>query len=119
MTQPRLTDQLLLRLQCQTQQAAQLPAAIARWSRAAPWTLQPLRLAYSHESRWAYAYLRLAEPMALGPDELASAKAGLPAGTEVSRLQLVFEASGHSSAQAPLHHYVVETDPAPGWFEEI
>ncbi len=112
-----LTDHLLLRLPCEPQQAARLPAVIASWSQAVPWALRPPRLAYSQESRWAYAYLPLAEPQTL--DELASLAAGLPAGTEISRLQKVFEAAGHSSASAPVHHYVVETDPAAGWLEEI
>jgi hypothetical protein len=119
MSAPSLIHQLLLRLQCEPQQATELPAMIEIWRQAAPWSLEPARLAYSSESRWAYAYMPLAEPQALAREAVLGLAAGLPIGTNISRLQQVFEAPGQSSAQTPLHHYVVETDPAAGWFEEI
>jgi hypothetical protein len=40
-------------------------------------------------------------------------------GDGLSRLTRVFDAPGASRGQAPLHHYVVETDPEEGWFDEI
>lgn len=39
--------------------------------------------------------------------------------TTVSRLESVFERQGHSKAEAPAFHYVVETDPETGWADEI
>ncbi len=119
MAAPKLIHQLLLRLQCEPQQATELPAMIEIWRQAAPWSLEPARLAYSSESRWAYAYMPLAEPQALGRESVLSLAAALPAGADISRLQKVFEAPGYSKAKTPLHHYVVETDPAEAWFEEI
>lgn len=113
------TDQLLVRLQCEPDEAVELPAALGRWCEAAPWDLRPLRLAYSMESRWAYGYVQLMQAQPLGPDAASSLTAGLPGRPDISRLHKVFEAPGHSSAEVPVHHYAVETDPAQGWFEEI
>ncbi len=53
-------------------------------------------------------------------DPAATARA-LPALREarVSPLQPAFEAAGAAAGEAPLHHYVVETDPEAGWHDEI
>jgi hypothetical protein len=49
------------------------------------------------------------------------AQLGAAAGTGngLSRLTRVFDAPGASRDHAPRHHYVVETDPEDGWFDEI
>ena len=37
----------------------------------------------------------------------------------MSRLEQVLRVPGRDSESQPLHHYTVETDPAPGWQDEI
>jgi hypothetical protein len=81
------------------------------------------RLAWSDASGWTYLYTRpasavdrydLAQWVRLWEDLCPGAE-----GTDASRLQVVQDLPGASSNDAPMNHYVVETDPEGGWDEEI
>jgi hypothetical protein len=88
-----------------------------------PMTLQ--RLAWSAEVRTAYLYFQLAERTQLDDSVLPSLLAAwgrvCPAARDIriSRLEKVFDIEGHSGAETPAFHYVVEMDPDTGWMPEL
>lgn len=113
------TDLILVR--CRGGQQG-LREAAARFCAQAGLPLQLERAAWSAESRWAYVYARPASRMTVDAGALARLWTSLcPQASEVdvSRLELVQDIAGHSAGATPSHHYVVETDPGPGWEEEI
>jgi hypothetical protein len=72
-----------------------------------------------------YLYLVLPEPAMLDSSDLADVESmfavAFPEATGVaaSRLQRVFDLPGASRDKLAAFHYVVETDPEPGWADEI
>lgn len=120
-----LIDHLLLRAQGDASAATQLASALPDLCADSPLPLKLALLAADAQSQWIYAYLPLAQAQVLAPGPVralaltwAERLPGLKQ-LDLSRLQKVFEAPGHSSGQAPAHHYAVETDPQTGWFDEI
>lgn len=83
------------------------------------------RAAWSDQAHLAYVYARLTAPIAVTDPQLAALSLRWrqvcppAAASDVSRLALAFDAPGHASGQSASHHYVVETDPEPGWADEI
>lgn len=83
------------------------------------------RAAWSPSARLAYVYGRLPARQRMDGSAcdglLASWQELCPGATDadVSRLELVFDAAGRSHGEAARFHYVVETDPERGWFDEI
>ncbi|KAF1046866.1 hypothetical protein [Xylophilus sp.] len=78
------------------------------------------RAAWAASTGEAYAYVRAAAADA--GDALAAAFARHASTAEalrVSPLEPVFDVPGASAGAQPLFHYVVETDPEEGWFDEI
>lgn len=112
---------------------AQFTAGEGGWPDAAPLaavlaqhgSLQVHRIAASPQTREVYLYLRLPGRAWLDADALPPLAARVaqlwPQARDIrlSRLEQVFDAPGHSRAQAPLFHYVVEMDPDTGWMPEI
>jgi hypothetical protein len=120
-----LIDHLLLQVSTATRQdpgLLRLAQALAEQS-PAPVGLQ--RVAWSDESGRGYAYLKLATPTTLHADQSAVLQESLhrtaaaQTTVQVSRLQRVFDAPGHSHGRVPSHHYVVEMDPEEGWMPEL
>ncbi len=91
------------------------------------------RSAWQSAGAEAWVYLRLSRKALVSDAELAQWSASLqsaianPAAAEalsinsirLSRLELVFEATGASGRAAPHFHYVVEMDPDDGWMDEL
>ena len=108
--------------------AAQLPAAhtaLQALNAQSAWPLHTERLAYRAAEQLFFAYLRLDQAQELVAADMHGLQAawsrlapGLPA-VQASRLEQGLSVAGHDSGQPPLYHYVVETDPAPGWLDEI
>jgi len=117
------TDFILVR--CRVGDDAPLAGAARAFCAAGPWPLALHRAAWSAGEQLAYVYARLpagteVEASALGALARAWQQAcpGAQA-VDVARLALWFDAPGHSVAEAPVHHYVVETDAEAGWADEI
>lgn len=117
------TDFILLR--CELANGAGLDRAARELCERSGLPLTLHRAAWSPGTRLAYVYGRLPARERLGDavrSDIARLWAQLcPAATatDVSRLELVFDAPGRSAGAAPRHHYTVETDPEAGWFDEI
>lgn len=122
MEQP--TDFLLLQFGVDPAAVPELGPAVARLCADSRVPLQLHRLAGTPSGEF-YLYLRAPAGSRLPAQALPPLAALLQRhvaaarDVRVSRLQLVFEAPGHSSAQVPSRHYVVETDPEEGWMDEI
>jgi hypothetical protein len=75
------------------------------------------------DSSALYAYLELAAPGEVSDAQVRRIEAVLAArmGEDggLDRLQLVFRAAGASADMSPAFQYVVETDPAEGWRDEM
>lgn len=89
---------------------AGLHARAAAWCAEAGGRLH--RAAWHAATHEAYVYAQLGAAPALD----AWPRAAAP---RLSPLELAFDAAGASAGTAPVHHYVVETDPEDGWFDEI
>lgn len=119
------TDCLLLQFSLDEASTPALAQAGARFCAASPLPVTLARLAWSPQARTAYLYARLHARAGLDASALPPLAALLgrvcPAARDirVSRLEQVFDAEGHSRAQAPAVHYVVEMDPDAGWMPEI
>lgn len=121
---PDATTPTLLLLRCHGTDAQAVRDAALRWAHDAGRTLQ--RAAWSHQHQLAYVYARpspkTAPHDARWPQTEAQAFAlqcPVASQVEVSRLWSVFAATGHSADHPPAFHYVVETDPEPGWNDEL
>jgi hypothetical protein len=71
----------------------------------------------------AHILLSLSSPVAVSAlerERLQSMwRAAAPPADSISRLEVALDRPGLSDGQTPLAHYAVETDPAPGWSDEI
>lgn len=104
---------------------ARAGTAISRMAPGGP-ALRLVRGACATQPSTAYLYYALNQRAHLLPQDarpleqaLATTFAGEAVQVAVSRLELVFERTGHSSGQACAAHYVVEMDPQEGWMPEI
>ena len=101
----------------------------ANWSAPEPvqTTAQP---ATSHSAGHAtdigifYVYLKLVQPRPMTARDIAQiektwTKLSGDTRAQSSRLTKIFESAGASPQAIPEFHYVVETDPEKGWFDEI
>ncbi|MBA4328940.1 MAG: hypothetical protein C0428_11995 [Polaromonas sp.] len=83
------------------------------------------RAIWAAPQRLLYLYLHFPVARPLQPIQLAAVASTFQqafpqaAGVQASRLSRVFDMAGASSGEAPLFHYVVETDPEAGWADEI
>lgn len=82
------------------------------------------RFAWSPDTGRTYVYADLVAPVELSASALtalhAAARTQLNgADLRASRLELVFDRPGASYGQQRVAHYVVETDPAEGWQQEV
>lgn len=119
----RPTDFILVR--CGLAEPADLEQAGARFAQRLGIGAKLHRAAWSPAARLAYVYARLpARQVTAGSErelwrgvwrELCPQAVSI----DVSRLELVFDARGRSHGQPARFHYVVETDPERGWFDEI
>ena len=71
-----------------------------------------------------YAYFALSAASSVGDAEVerlevVARRSPLPITAEVDRLERVFALAGASAGEAAPFHYVVETDPAEGWADEL
>ncbi len=117
------TDFILVR--CRLGDAAPLAAAARAFCDAGPGPMTLHRAAWAAASQQAYVYARLPagtevsdaqrEALALRWQQACPGAQAV----DVARLALLFDAPGHSIAEAPVHHYVVETDAEEGWAGEI
>ncbi|MDE2616439.1 MAG: hypothetical protein KGL73_05375 [Burkholderiales bacterium] len=116
------TDSLLLQFTLELASTERLAAAAAQLCADSGLRLQ--RLACAQDGQ-AYLYARLPARTQLDGDALPPLDAALgrriPAARDirVSRLQQVYAAPGHAQGEAPVFHYVVETDPEAGWQPEL
>ena len=121
----RPTDFLLLQCRLDEAHLPHLAAAVTAFCAQSPVPVQLHRLAWCADAREVYLYARLNTPTPLGGDALAPLAdpflQALPEARDVrvSRLEQVFARDGHSRAETPLFHYVVEMDPDTGWMPEI
>lgn len=119
-----LTHYLLLELEADAGPMAAARHALEALCASSPVPLALDRLARQAQGGMALAYLHLPQPQPLAVEDVTAlrtrwAEAGGPSLAQLSRLERVYEAPGFSHAQAPLLHYVVETDPEDGWEAEI
>jgi hypothetical protein len=121
----RTTDFILVQFALDDLSAADLARAAAAFCAESALPMQVHRLAWSAEVQTAYLYFRLPDRTICDDDILQPLRAAwdrlCPAArdTRVSRLEKVFDARGHSSAETPAFHYVVEMDPDSGWMTEL
>jgi hypothetical protein len=122
-----LTHCIFLELHLPAAQLAAAHTALQTLSAQSAWPLHTERLAYRAAEQMLFAYLRLDQAQEMGAVDMQGLQAtwsrlapGLPA-VLASRLEQGLSVAGHDSGSGrqPLHHYVVETDPAPGWLAEI
>ncbi len=119
------TDFILIQFALDAPAATDLAEASARFCAESEVPIRLHRLAWSPQNRTAYWYGRLPTRAHLDDSVLppwAAAWARVCAGARdirVSRLEKVFDIKGHSSAETPACHYVVEMDPDTGWMPEI
>lgn len=71
-----------------------------------------------------YVYLKLTQPRLMSRREIVRieknwARCSGDINAQASRLTKMFESAGASLHATPLFHYVVETDPEEGWFDEL
>jgi hypothetical protein len=117
------TDFILLR--CGLGDPAPLVPAAARLVERIGGGATLYRAAWSPAAQLAYVYVRLPARQRIDASACEQLQAGWrelcphASGVDVSRLELVFDAPGHSQGQAACFHYVVETDAEHGWFDEI
>ena len=115
------TDMLLVR--CRVPSAEGLLAAAERFCAEAGHGLALHRAAWG--SGWGYVYAQLPRttPFARSALEpllaLWRTLASSAEETDISRLQMLQDLPGRSNGETPTRHYVVETDPEPGWEEEL
>jgi len=113
---------LLLQMRTGSVEDARLEHDLRAFCRAAaPWALH--RAARSLDNAQAYVYLG-SGAAAQAPDATVLAAAfrrhcAWADALQVSPLEPVFDVAGMSAGEAPRFHYVVETDPEDGWFDEI
>ncbi|MBP7567746.1 MAG: hypothetical protein KA795_17230 [Burkholderiaceae bacterium] len=115
---------LLLRLHLApgTADAVDCAAQVRAFARQAQPVLDVRRVAVSARAALAYAYLQ-------APHEDAAMAAGVAQAFAASHawcgsaggcwLESVFDVPGASAGEPARFHYVVETDPEDGWFDEI
>lgn len=121
----RPTDFLLLQCRLDEAHVQRLAAAATAFCAQSPIPVHLRRLAWSADARAVYLYARLDTPTPLGAGALAPLaevfRRSLPEARDVrvSRLEQVFVRDGHSRAETPVFHYVVEMDPDAGWMPEI
>jgi hypothetical protein len=102
-----------------------LAEAGARFVAQSPVPMTLHRIAWSAELKLAYFYGRLLKRTELEDADLQPLATLLKvicqnaSDVRVSRLECVFDIPGHSRAEAPAFHYVVEMDPDAGWMPEI
>lgn len=119
------TDFLLVQFTLDEAPAPALSQACARFCAESPLPLAVHRLAYVAEAKEAYLYLRLLSRTLLDDSAMPSLAALLGQvcapthDIRLSRLEKVFDATGHTGAETPVFHYVVEMDPDAGWMPEI
>ena len=96
--------------------------AVAQW----PWPVAQVRTHRSVRGGEIYAYLELERPLEVSAAEVARLSAPLrshpalrPHAPAIHRLERTFDAAGASTNEKATFHYVVEMDPADGWFDEI
>ena len=108
--------------------AASVPSLAQAFASVVSQSALPLalrRVAWSAELQTVYGYAKLparTELSALALQPLAQAfQIAIPAAQDIrlSRLQAAMDLQGHSYAQFPVFHYVVEMDPEDGWMPEI
>lgn len=121
----RTTDYLLVQLQLGEGALPAWPLLAAALEQYPALPLAVHRIAHAPGAHSAYLYLRLPARAALDAAAVAPLAARLrplcPQSQDIriSRLEKVFDAPGHSRAQTPAFHYVVEMDPDTGWMPEI
>lgn len=119
------TDFILLQFTLDDAATPDLPPASAAFQAQSALPLKAHRLAWSAEAKTAYLYFALSARAPLDAAALAPLAAAwvrlVPAARDVrvSRLEKVFDVAGHSGAETPVFHYVVEMDPDAGWMPEI
>lgn len=117
------TDFIVVR--CALAQDQGLADAARAFCAGAGMPMQLHRAAWSAQAGLAYVYGRLQAGTRVDEarrEALAAHWRQLCPGArevDVARLSLVFDAPGHSQAEAPVFHYVVETDAEAGWADEI
>lgn len=120
-----MTDFLLVQFSLDDASAPALAEAGAGFCAQSPIPIRMYRLARSAEGQTAYLYARLLTRTLLDSSALPPVTASFGhvcAGARdisVSRLEKVFDVKGHSQAETPAFHYVVEMDPDTGWMPEI
>ncbi len=119
----RLADFILVR--CTLTDSTALAQAASDFCAQSPIPMRRHRAAWSDQTQVAYVYGHLAASTMVTDEQLASVSqqwqqvCPQAKSAEVSRLALAFDAPGQSLGQGANYHYVVETDPEPGWADEI
>jgi len=122
---PKTTDSILVQAALKLESVPALTQANARFCEQSPLPMTTYRMAWSADLQTVYFYGQLRKRALLDAQALAPLTALFqrvcPAAQDirVSRLERVFDAPGHSHAETPVFHYVVEMDPDTGWMPEI
>jgi hypothetical protein len=120
-----MTDFFLIHFTCEAESTPDFAQPIAAFCAHSPVVIKLQRSAWSGHIQTAYLYFQLATPTRLDASALPALTSlwaqhcPQAQGVKISRLEKVFDRKGHSHAQAPLFHYVVEMDPDEGWMPEL
>ena len=121
----KTTDFILIQAALKLESVPELTQASARFCEQSPLPMTTYRMAWSADAQVVYFYCQLTKRTLVDEQALAPLAAlfqrGCPAAQDirVSRLERVFDTPGHSHAETPVFHYVVEMDPDTGWMPEI
>lgn len=119
------TDFILLQATLDAAAVTSPAAAAQTWCAGSPLPMALHRAAWSAQTQSAYVYARLATRTAVDNSVLAALTAAfgrLLSGAYnicAARLEAVMDLPGASHNEAPVFHYVVETDAEDGWMPEI
>ena len=120
-----ITDCLLLQALTQANAMSDSIGQVREFCARAQVSMHLEKVAFNPDKNLLYAYLQLQQRQEMSSEALVSVITELrsfaPALTELSlsRMQIMLDVQGHSSGVKPHFHYIVETDPEAGWFDEI
>lgn len=119
------TDVLLIQAATPASATEDLGPVLASLPSALGYSRSQVQAVWSAAQNELYVYIDLSVRTTLGQDALTrfetAFKNACPTmgSVRVSRLEKVFDRPGASSGATPGFHYVVETDPEPGWMPEM